>query len=199
MRKRIGLPKDFDPDKPDKVRPTRPRVIQVGKRPRVRVRNPLARTPAAKVAKFLEAGKKSQWPKGVSGNPAGRKPGGKGSQTSYREFIEACREASPRALERLREALELPWTKQTARTILTAAALVIERGYGRAVAVSIDATPERTAPAIPLDENYWDKMTEALRESGALTKPLEVQDAEVVEDAGVVEAGATKLIEPPRP
>ena len=75
---------------------------------------------------------------------------------SYKEFIESCREMSPRALERLREALELPWTKQTARTILTAAALVIERGYGRAVNVVVDATPERAAPVIDIsDETYW--------------------------------------------
>ena len=118
---------------------------------------------------------------------------------SYKEFVEACREASPRALERLREALELPWTKQTARTILTASALVLERAYGRAVAVTIDATPDRAAPVIPLDEEYWANMSAALRESGALNKPLEAPDEKDVVDAEVVvEAGATKLIEPPR-
>ena len=50
----------------------------------------------------------------------------RGEDSGYKSFVEDCRELSPRALARLREALELPWTKQTARTILTAAALVIE-------------------------------------------------------------------------
>jgi len=192
-RKRIGLPKNFDPDAPEPVK--EPKGVRGRK---LRVRRPLqTRPPEVKIARFTEAGKKYQWPKGVSGNPAGRKPGV--SIKSYKEFVEACREASPRALERLREALELPWTKQTARTILTASALVLERAYGRAVAVTIDATPDRTAPVIPLDEEYWANMSAALRESGALTKPLEATDEKDVVDAEVVveEAGATKLIEPP--
>ena len=159
---------------------------------KIRIRRPLApRPPAARTAKFLEAGKKSQWPKGVSGNPAGRKPGV--SIKSYKEFIESCREMSPRALERLREALELPWTKQTARTILTAAALVIERGYGRAVNVVVDATPERAAPVIDIsDETYWSSMVSALKESGALETPVGNKPDDDVVDAEV------KLIEPPR-
>ena len=42
-------------------------------------------------------------------------------------------------------------------------------------------------------------MSAALRESGALNKPLEAPDEKDVVDAEVVvEAGATKLIEPPR-
>ena len=91
---------------------------------KIRIRRPLAPRPsAARTAKFLEAGKKSHWPKGVSGNPAG-KPGV--SIKSYKEFVEACREASPRALERLREALNC-LGRSTARTILTASALVLER------------------------------------------------------------------------
>jgi len=90
----------------------------------------------------------------------------------------------------------LPWTKQTARTILTACALVLERSYGRAVAVNVDVTPDRTAPAIPLDQDYWNKMTSALLESGALTTPIDAEAKVVVEDAEVVEVEQA-LIEPP--
>ena len=213
-RKYPGFPKDFDPDKPDEPRPKAVKqakvkkpidvVMQAKPKPntsrKVRIRNPLQRRPPeAKIKKFLEAGKAAGWKPGVSGNPAGMKKGTK--ITDYRAFVEACRKMSPRALARLREALELPWSKQTARTILSASALVLERSWGRAVAVTIDATPDRTAPVIPLDEEYWANMSAALRESGALTKPLEATHEKDVVDAEVVveEAGATKLIEPPRP
>ena len=156
---------------------------------KIRIRRPLApRPPAAKVTKFLEAGKKFQWKPGVSGNPAGARSRKGVKIRDYKSFVEDCRELSPRALARLREALELPWTKQTARTILTAAALVIERGYGRAVNVVIDATPPQAAPVIEMSDEYWRDLVGALKESGALDKPVDapgekfdVVDAEVVE------------------
>ena len=162
---------------------------------KLRVRRPLQpRPPEQKIKRFLAEGKKVQWGKGRSGNPSGRKKGTYDPK-SYKAFVEACRELSPKALDRLREALELPFSKQTARTVLTASALVLERAYGRSVQIQIDASPPQTAPAIALNDEYWADMTAALRESGALKKPLEAPDEKDVVDAEVVEV---KQIEPPK-
>ena len=155
-------------------------------------RRPLApKQPAAKVERFLKSGRKTQWKPGVSGNPNGSRAR-KG--VSYKEFVEDCRALTPLALKRLQEALSLPWDKSTARTILTAAALTIERAFGRAIAVNVDLQqPPADAPAIELTETYWSDLVGALKDSGALEIPTE-RKPEVI-DAEVVEV---KLIDPPK-
>ena len=87
---------------------------------KMRIRRPLApRPPAAKVTKFLEAGKKFQWKPGVSGNPAGARSRKGVKIRDYKSFVEDCRELSPRALARLREAIGIALGEgDGARTIL---------------------------------------------------------------------------------
>lgn len=195
-KKRTGLPRGFDPATGET--PTPPKKLRKPQRDtRIRIRQPLARRPSPeKVKRFTDAGKKFQWRPGVSGNPSGRSKKLKGA-LSYQEFTALARSLSPRAIERLREALELDWSKESARTILTAAALVMERGFGRAVAINVDIPPDREAPTIPLDQEYWNAMTSALRESGALVKPIDAAPREDVVDAEVVAAEEVKQLEGP--
>jgi hypothetical protein len=197
-RKYEGFPPGFNPEtgetptpvKQAKVKQVKPRGTS-GRRTPTQLR--LRKSPPKSTLDALNKSAK-KWVKGQSGNPRGALPVPRPkSVVEFQQFVLNCRRATPEVFDELIAAVRLPRKKEFWRHKLYACSELLSRAYGRAPQVVIDLPGEKAPPAsIPMTQEYWDKFVGALRDSGALTTPVDPRVEQDVVDAEVVEE-----VEPP--